>query len=211
MLAAFAVAASSCARRVDPSLIPHTKVLVAGFEVPTGIRENTREVRGWWFGAETIRQNPRAGRIFAESLNYELSRYSYIKPYSNFDLKYYIASKRDLLRESYSHLEDEEIEDLLRGVDPILYARELRSDMLLTGRIIQSHLHQNRTFDWWKSIVHVECQLIDVVTGDIKWQKEYKRKGRFASTITVQEEICREIGEDLEREYFAALASIGEL
>ncbi len=197
---------AACSRPFHPSQVPKTKVLVAEFEMTPGIEENTRAVRGWWMGAENIYQNKRYGAIFAERLSAHLARYPYVKQFSQLDLKYYLAPKRQLLKDSYPHLEDAEIDDLLADIPDLDFARELRADKLLRGRLIRNYLHENRTFHWWKSIVEVECELVDVPTGRVEWSKEYKKKIRFASPLTVQDEIAREVAEDLQDEYFRHLA-----
>lgn len=197
---------ASCGRPFHPSQVPKTKVLVAEFEVTPGIEENSRAVRGWWMGAENIYQNKQYGAIFAERLSAHLAKYSYVKLFSQLDLKYYLAPKRQLLQDTYPQLRDEEVDALLAEIADLDFARELRADKLLRGRLIQNYLHENRTFHWWKSVVEVECELVDVPTGRVEWSKDYSRSIRFASPLTVQDELARDVAEDLQNEYFRDLA-----
>jgi hypothetical protein len=198
-------ALAGCGRPFHPSQVPKTKVLIAEFDVGPGIAENPRAIRGWWMGSENIYQSRQYGGIFAERLSAHLARYSYIKLYSRLDLKYYIAPKREMLKDAYPQLSDREVNALLAEIPDLDFARELRADKLLRGRLVENHLHENRTFNWWKSIVHVECELVDVETGRVEWSRDYRRKGRFASPLTVQDEIARQVGRDLEQDYFRHL------
>lgn len=200
------VALSACERGFHPTRVPKTQVLIAEFEVAPGIEENPRAVRGWWMGSENIYQTGRYGAIFAERLSAHLARYPYIKQYSQLDLKYYMAPKRQILKDTYPNISDDEVNRLMSEIPDLDFARELRADKLLRGRLIRNYLHENRTFHWWKSIVEVECELVDVPTGKVEWSREYRMKRRFASPLSVQDEIAKQVGEDLEDDYFRHLA-----
>lgn len=198
---------AGCARGFDPTRVPKTKIFVSNFEIPPGIEETPLAVRGWWFGSENIRQNPRSGAILSERLNQHLALLDYVSVYAPLDLKRrYLGPKKQMLEEAYPDLSDEEINDLLSQVPPIDFARELRADKMITGQIRESYLQQNRTFDWWKSRAQVDVQLVDVLTGEIEWAKTYEESDLFASTLTVQEKIVERIVEDLQREYFRPIA-----
>ncbi|MBI3735193.1 hypothetical protein HY256_01615 [Candidatus Sumerlaeota bacterium] len=183
------------------------KLLIMDFDMPKGMKENVKDVRGWWLGADTIRQNPRAGAMFADLLTHEIAGFKFINLFSRVDLKYYFARKRQALKEAYDYLDDDELDDRMALVPKLDYARELNADIMLSGRIIENYLSENRTFHWWKSIVEVECELTDVLSGEVKWKKKYRLKRRFASQYTPQREIARRAAEDLKREYFRNLAN----
>lgn len=200
-LALFA-SAIGCARRFDPEQVAKTKILVAQFEMAPGLRDTPKAVRGWWMGAENIYQNPRAGSYFADRLYAYLPTFPYINLFSRMDLKYYFAPKRRLLQDAYPHLSNEEITDILEQVPDLDYARELGADKVLSGRVVESHMHENRTFHWWKSVAHIEVRLVDVLSGRVEWEHEYRETIRFASPEFVMEEIAKQVGKDLEKEYF---------
>jgi len=194
-----------CAKRFHPHQVPKTKILISNFEMAPGLRDTPKAVRGWWMGAENIYQNPRSGGYFADRLNAYLPTFPYIKLFSRLDLKYYFAPKRKLLQDTYPHLTDAEVTDLLAQVPNLDYARELGADKVLSGRIVESHMHENRTFHWWKSVFHVEVRLVDVMSGQVDWEREYRETMRFASPEFVMEEIAKQVGEDLEKGYFRPL------
>ena len=202
---ALACLVASCARPFEADKVPAMHLLVMDFELSPGLRDTTRAIRGWWLGATTVYQNPRAGTMFADLLTAELAVYPFLNMFSRVDLRYYFAEKKGRLQESYDYLLDDEIADLMRQVPPLDFARDLGADMLLTGRIIDNQLSENRTFHWWSSTVHVECRLTNVLSGAVEWEKEYELKKYFASQYSAQEEVARQVVEDLRDEYFGSL------
>lgn len=197
---------TACARPFPSEGVPKMKILVMDFETPPGLRENPKAIRGWWLGSRNIYQNPRAGSIFAERVSAHLAPLPYINLFSRVDLKYYFARKRQRLSAAYDYLRDEEIDDLMRRVPQLDFAVELGADKLLTGRIIENHLSENRTFHFWSSRARIECRMIDVISGLEEWSKQYELKKRFASQFSIQDEIARQLADDLEEEYFRRLA-----
>src|SRR5262245_60788362 len=111
--AAALVAGTGCARRFPSERIPQMKVLLLPFRQPPSMSSDPRAIRGWWFSARTIRQNPRAGATIADGLNRAMANEDYMHLYSPIEIKYYFADKKKLLKDSYSYLEDKEIESLL--------------------------------------------------------------------------------------------------
>lgn len=178
------------------------KILVLDLDVPPGIKENPNAVRGWWLGARNVRQNPRAGTMFAERLRAYLVQYPFVSIFYKPELSRYFARKEQRLKEAYEYLDDEEIDALMAQVPKIDFARELGADKMLTGRVIENYLSENRTIHTWSSRSHVEVEMVDVLTGRVEWQKEYKLRRRFASQFTVQDEIAQEVVKDLKEEYF---------
>jgi len=198
---------AACARAPFPDeRIPKMQVLIMDFHLPPGLRETPREIRGWWLGASTIYQNPRAGTMFAERLTAHLALYPFVNLFSRLDLKYYFARKRHLLRETFDYLDDAEIDALMDQIPPEDFARELGADKVLSGRIIADYLDENRTIHWWHSATQVQCALTDVLTGRVEWRKDYRLKKFFASQFTIQQELARRVAEDLRDEYFRPLA-----
>ena len=196
---------AGCARPFPSDQVPRMKILIMDFDLAPGLRETTRAVRGWWLGARTIYQNPRAGTMFAERLTSNLAIYPFVNLFSRLDLKYYFARKRQSLRAVYNYLSDAEIEDLMRQVSALDFARELGADKVLSGRVVENFLSENRTIHIWASSAHVECRITDVLTGRVEWEKEYRLRVWFASQFSVQEEIARRVADDLREEYFRPL------
>ena len=197
---------SGCARRFPAERIPKTKWFVMPLEQPPAMSEMPREVRGWWFGARTIRQNPRAGAMMAESFTRELSKLDCINLYSPIEIQGYFADKRSLLTKSYPYLTRQELDALLAQVPSIEYARELGADKILSGRILRHYMGENRTIHWWWSTVDVQCEVIDVMTGNVEWSNNYVARQQFSSQSAVQQEIAAQLAKDLKKEYFWPMA-----
>lgn len=205
--AATVAAASGCARPVPVERVPRSTILVMDFAVPTGVRENPREVRGWWFGARTIHQNPRAGRLMAERLTARLAPEPYANLFSRLELKYYFARKKQNLKAAYEHLTDAQLDELVSAVDPLEFARELGADKILSGRIVRSYMSEHRTFHFFSSVLEVEVELIDALSGRVEWTRRYRDRRWLGSQFTAQDEAAKRIVRDLRAEYFAPLAS----
>lgn len=195
----------SCSR-YPSERVPPMKILVSDFVLPPGLKENPQAVRGWWVGARTIHQNPRAGAMFAERLSSHLAVFPWVKLFARADLKYYYARKRQLLREAFPNQADEELAGLMEKVPAIDFARDLAADKLLTGRVIENHLSENRTIHWWTSVAEFEIELIDVPSGKTEWKKRYRERRFAASQFSVQDEIAAKAAEDLKKRYFRPLA-----
>ncbi len=182
------------------------KWLVLPFDQPLSMRDTPRAIRGWWFGARTVRQNPRAGVLLAETITRAMAQLDFVNLFSSIDLKYYFADKRDLLGDAYPHLDDDEVFELLDGVPRIEYAKELGADKLLSGRVYRDYLGENRTIHWWWSVVQIECNITDVHTGEVEWSRRYDMRKQFSSQNRLQEEIAGLLVRDLKKEYFLPLA-----
>ena len=205
-LACWALLGTGCQGRFPSERIPKMVWLVMPLEQPPAMGEATRAIRGWWFGARTIRQNPRAGEMLAEDLNRDLARLEFVNLYSQIDMRYYFAEKRRLLKKSYNELSNEEIEQLLGQVPVTEYARELGADKILTGRIIRNYMAENRTIHWWWSLAEVECNVIDVASGKTEWTRHYVLSEQLASQSSVLEDLSRRVVADLKKQYFRPLA-----
>jgi hypothetical protein len=198
--------AAGCSRPAPTIEPPRLKLLILDFRPSVGIRENPREIVGWWIGARTVYQNPRAGETFAERLTARLARQSYLTLFSRIHLKYYFAEVRQAMRDRWGYLSDEEIERLIEETPAGDFARKLGADKVLSGRLIQNRLTENRTIHVWWSVVEADCQIADAATGEVEWRKRYRLKRWFASQLDVQDELAQLIAEDLGRLYFPSLS-----
>ena len=197
---------AGCARRFPSEKIPKMRWLILPFEQPPAQAENPRVITGWWFGADTIRQNPRAGDMMADTLARSMAPLDFINLYSAIDLRYYFADKRELLQDAYPYLQDEEIRALMAQVPRVDFGRELGADKILTGRIVKHRMIENRTIHWWSSELDVECQVIDVLTGEVEWRKQYAYDELFESQNSLQEKLAKDFIEDIKKDYFLKLA-----
>lgn len=197
--------AAGCTR-FPAERIPKMKWLIMPFEQPTAMSTTPRAIRGWWFGATTIRQNERAGMSMFDTLQRRLTGLDYMYLYSPIELKYYFADKRDLLNKTYPYLSQPEANELLAQVPHIDYARELGADKIIGGRIIRQYMGENRSIHWWWSRLDVEAWVMDVASGQIEWQKKYELRDQFASMNGMQEEAADKIIRDIKRDYLRPLA-----
>lgn len=198
----FAALTVGCSSRFPAEQVPRMQWLVLPFEQPEAMADTSKEIQGWWFGATTIRQNNRAGAMFADTVNSAMARLGYVNLFNTIDLKYYYAEKERMLEEAYPHLEREELKELIEQVPAVDFARELHADKLLTGTILKQHLAENRTVHTWKSRVDVEIRVVDVKSGQVEWSRRYAETDRFVSEKAVQEKIAKRLVEDLEEGYF---------
>lgn len=196
------VAASGCRGALPVERMPRMRWLVTSIVSET---TPTRDIHGWWFGARTIRMNPRAGASLSETISQALASHTFINQYSPIDLRYYFADKREMLGKAYPQLGDAEIDDLLSKVPPVRFARELGADKLVTGRIERNHLGENRTIHWWWSVLDAEIQVVDVRTGTVEWTRRYHYWKNFASPEDLQQRMAQRFVKDLDKSYFPTL------
>lgn len=197
---------AGCAAHFPADRIPKTRWLIMPMEQPPTLQRDTRFIQGFWFFARTVRQNPRAAEMLADTLSRRLAPLDCVNLFSQIDLKYYFADKRQRLEAAYPWLEAERIHELMYGVPPRQYGLELDADKILGGRIIRHYMAENRLVHWWWSVLEVRAQVIDVRTGEIEWEKDYYARDHFGSMSAVQEQIATELVEDLKRDYFLPMA-----
>jgi hypothetical protein len=200
------VALTACQARFPSERVPRTEWLVLPLSQPPGSSDTPRAIQGWWLGARTIRQNPRAGEQVADLLNRRMAMLGYVNLYSPVDLRYYFADKRQALQNAYPHLDRGEIDDLLDQVPKNKYGRELGADRILTGRIVQLYMGENRTIHWWWSVADIEMQVIDVANDRVLWSKRYFERDQFSSQTSVLERVVERAIADLRREIFGPMA-----
>lgn len=211
-LMGLALLAGGCQHRFPSEQIPKVKFLVLPFTQPATMSDSTMAIRGWWFGARTIRQNERAGDMLADILSRQMARLDYLNLFSSIDLKYYFANKARRLKEYYKKapegrdLSDEETAKLIAAVPKLEFAKDLGADKLLTGQIVELYMGQNRTIPVWWSVLDVEVEVVDVATGKVEWTKRYHISKMDASMIHVQELFAGRLIEDLKKEYFLPMA-----
>lgn len=200
------VLATGCSARFPAERIPRLQWLVLPLSEPPGMDETPRAIQGWWFGARTIRQNPRSGEEAAQVLARHLAGLGYINLYSPIDLRYYFADKRQALQTAYPHLAGKEIEKLLADVPKIKFGKELGADRILSGRIVSLYMGENRTIHWWWATADVELEVINVATGETIWSKRYFEREQFASQDGVLEAIAERAMQDLQNDVFLPMA-----
>lgn len=212
ILSCLAMLGGGCQHRFPSEQIPRMKFLILPFSQPPAMSESAINIRGWWLGARTIRQNERAGDLVADVLSRQMARLDYLNLFSSIDLKYYFANKARRLKEHYNKqegrdLSDEEVAKLMAGVPKLEFAKDLGADKLLTGNIVQLYMGENRTIHWWWSVIDVEVQVIDVASGKVEWSKRYHVRKSSASMVHITEEFSQRLIQDLQREYFLPMAA----
>jgi hypothetical protein len=197
---------TGCRTSFPAERIPRMQWLVLPPSQPPAVSNTPRAIQGWWLSARTIRQNPRAGNQVADLLARRMALLGFVNLYSPVDLRYYFADKRQALQDAYPHLDRREIDNLLNEVPPVKYGSELGADRILTGRIIQLYMAENRTIHWWWSVADVEMQVIDVANDRVIWSKRYRERDQFVSQSAVLERIVDRSIDDLKQEVFLPMA-----
>jgi len=211
-------------------LPPSFRLAVLDFAVPAEWRNPqapdkiNKEMKGWWFGARDVWHNPGMGWMAGEVFANRLGKLPFVRMISRSDIKYYLASKRDLIRrkldERRRKLEasvspDDKLEALriknmteadydreIESLPPREIGRELSADRVLVGRIYNIYLARNRTVSWYWSAVDVEVDLVDVDTGKVVWHRRAPYKKNLSSTTLLLEAVADEMVRMMEREYF---------
>lgn len=206
LFCAVALVAVGCARRFPSERIPQMKVLIAPFEQPPSMSTDPRAIRGWWMGAETVRQNPRAGDAMADTLGRAMANLDFIHLYAPIEIKYYFAEKRQMLTKAYPYLKPPEVAHLMAEIPAQEFARELGADKVLCGRILRQYVGENRFIGWWWARLDAEVYLMDVGTGKKEWSHLYETRRQFSSDARLQEELAQQVIKDLKHDFFLPLA-----
>jgi hypothetical protein len=200
-----ALAITGCQTRFPTQSVPRMNWLVMPFQQPPTMNTDTKAIQGWWLGARTIYQNPRAGILLGENCTRAMADLEYVNLYPSLDLRDYFARKREVLKNTYRYLSAAELDGLMNQVSPLDFARELGADKILTGRIIRQYQADNRTIHWWWSVVEADCEIIDVPTGKTEWQHHYYMRGQLDSMSDVQAELATQLIDDMRQNYFRPL------
>jgi hypothetical protein len=209
---------------------PDFWLAVLDFRVPDEWRDPQepdavrKDLKGWWFSSRGVFHNPGIGRVAGDAFSRRLSRLSFVHIVSRVDIKYYMAEKRErikqVLSERRSELRDsanpsdQKEAERIHGMSEADYdrmlerlpareiGRELKADRVLVGRIHDAYLAHNRTIHWYWSFVDLEVDLIDVDTGNVVWHKRAQFKKSLSSTALVLDEAADQMVEMMKREYF---------
>ncbi|MCD6385601.1 hypothetical protein J7M23_07450 [Candidatus Sumerlaeota bacterium] len=185
--------------RVQP---PRFKLAVLNFALAREVK-TPKEIKGWWFGARDIYYNPYVGETFADVLADEISkRCPFIDVYSRMDIKYYLLSKREILKRHFPELKEAELTKTINELDPVDIGRELGVDKVISGVIYDCHTSHHRTFHWWSSVVEAEVKLIDVDSGKVEWQNRMRLRKKFLSWLGTAEVLASKMVKAMEKELF---------
>ncbi len=211
--AGLAFSALGCAHK--PTLIQplRSTVLLMDFEVSGKVKETRHKIVGWWMGARSEFRNENAGKLFADSLTREMRReMAWVSLFDTLYLRKYFGEKRRLLEEEFteelSAMSDEEakkeIDRLMEQISPASFARELRADRVLTGRVLESRTFFQRTLRYWTSKVEVEFSLTDVATGETLWSCRDDEWEFLDSQKETMDVLARKLVERMKEEYYMA-------
>ncbi len=179
------------------------KVLVIDFNVADDIVSSSRQIKGWWFGARDVYQNPNAGSIFADILAKRLNKeVSCVDVYSRTDYVYYSANKKDRLKKAFPKLDDGAIDGIFVDVSPVEFARDLGLDKVIMGKLRKCYTAHNRAFHWWSSVVDVDVILLDAESGQPEWSGHIKMRSKFRSQFGTMELVAHKLVKRIKKEYF---------
>lgn len=204
-LAALGSAAGCAGARTQAVKPLGTTILIMNFDVPKEYQSESEQhkVEGWWFGAHSVFHNPNAGEIFADVLSSEMRRQmDWVSLFSRLHVRQYFAQKKTLLEREFTNLKEPEIEELLRQISPLSFARELGADKVIVGKIIRCKTFFQRTIKYWSSTVELDCSMVDVDSGKVLWRAQAEKTGRLDSTTKVMEQIAKSLVERMRKEYF---------
>ncbi|MBN1901868.1 hypothetical protein JW926_11150 [Candidatus Sumerlaeota bacterium] len=193
---------SACHHRAGIPDQPVNRILVVDSEVTEEIKTQTREVKGWWFGARDIYRNPNSGEIFSDILAKRLaSDTGSLEAYPRTDFRYYKANKKDRLKKAFPHLGDKAIEVVFSRISYCDFARDLDIDKVIVARLNRCYSTHNRTFHFWTSVIEIEVSILDARTKQAEWTSHIYSRKFFQSSYSAMEKVAREIIHDLKKEY----------
>lgn len=185
--------------RIEP---PSTKIAVLNFELVQNV-DVSKELKGWWFTSRDVYYNKNAGEIIADIFADAIrNRCPFADVYSRTDYKYYLVSKREILRRELTDLNDEEIDRIIRELDPIDIGRDLGMDKVVLGRVFDTYTTHHRTVHWWSSVVDAEVKVIDVATGNIEWQKRMDERNICLSWYSTAETLAKKMIKLMNKQLF---------
>ena len=215
---------------VEPPNPPSFRLAVLDFRVPDEWRNPEmpdridKELKGWWLSSRDIWHNPEVGRLAGDIFHHKISRLPFVNAVSRIDIKYYMANKRDLIRQALDRKRDQleatreprdraeadrlralseaDYDRMLERLPPREIGLELKADRVLVGRIHEGYLAHHRTFDLYWSYLDLEVNLVDVDTGRVVWHRRAQYKKNFASAAFVLELAADQMIEAMKYEYF---------
>ncbi|MBN1866294.1 hypothetical protein JW916_03280 [Candidatus Sumerlaeota bacterium] len=204
VLVALAALASGCSRLETAAPLTR-RVVVMDFRIPRSVAEKEFQIKGWWFGAHTIFQNPRAGEVFADALALQLHRLEYLEQHSRTDLKFYMEGNRQRLQDRFKGRPDGDYDRMLSEISPVDYGLDLGVDQVITGRLIECFTSQHRTIQTWYSQVKVEVQVWDMKSARAVWNRTFFERSRFASQSIAMQRVAGRIVKALDRKFYRAV------
>ncbi|HPS03184.1 MAG TPA: hypothetical protein PLA90_16710, partial [Candidatus Sumerlaeota bacterium] len=181
------------------------RVVVLNFTIPEDMRQNPKQIRGWWLHSRTILQSPNAGSEFADALARHLTSLRYLEQNSRADLDIYLSSKRKSLMDNFKGFPDTEYSKMLEKVSPVDYGEELGVEQVITGHILESYTSENRLFLFWSSHMKVRVDVWDMTTGKVTWTRTFSGSKWFYSRLEVMNRLAPEIVKALDRDYYQRL------
>ena len=136
--------------------------------------ETEKDIRGWWFGAQDVRYNANTGRMAADLFSDALRESGAFKVYSREDLKYYYADKKDILREKFPTLTEDDLDTAVLTLNPISIAREIDVKKVITGHFADAEFRSSRSTGFFTGAVSFTVSVHDAKTGKLDFSREYK-------------------------------------
>ena len=181
MFGALSLFLCSCHSHESGEKLDPVRLLVVDSEISDQIKSNTREIKGWWFGARDVYRNPNVGEIFSDIFARNLAKNpSLFEVYPRTDFRYYSASKKDRLEKSFPQLGDNAINQLFSGISPCDFARDLNLQKVIVAKINNCYTTHNRTIHWWSSVVDVDVEILDAETCQPEWSANIRKRKNFA-------------------------------
>ncbi len=181
------------------------RVVVLNFTIPEDMRQNPKQIRGWWLRSRTILQSPNAGAEFADVLARYLTGLRYLEQHSRADLEMDMSKKRKSLMDNFKGFSDMEYSKMIEKISPVDYGEELGVEQVITGKIVESYTSENRIFLFWNSHVQVQVDVWDMTTGKVAWSRTFSGSKCFYSRSEVMNRLAPEIVEALDRDYYQRL------
>lgn len=208
LLAALVAGAGGCARKKPAATPMRIRLAVLDFTPPDDSYyaedfEYTKR-EGWWFSSSDLRREEHVGIQAANKIASRLDRMELITVEPRLDIRYYMANKADMLSEQYKDLTPRQIGMLVQKTvkeNPVAAGRELQVDRVITGQTLEARLRMNRAFKFWGSAVKARVRMTDVATGEVVFDRTFKKAKWFYSTQRTLEALADDVAEYLTSQY----------
>ena len=185
--------------RIEP---PGTKIAVLNFDLTQDVDVN-KELKGWWFTSRDVYYNQNAGEIIADIFADTIrNQCPFADVYSRTDYKYYLVSKREILKRELPDLNDDKIDQIIHELDPVDIGRDLGMDKVVVGAVFDTYTTHHRTVHWWSSVVDAEVKIIDVATGKIEWQSRMDERNICLSWYSTANTLARKMIKLMNKQLF---------